>query len=64
MPSATFEPVLSTADAAKAIEAVCEPLLSVAVITAVTSWVRLPAVAVKLALVDPAGTVTEAGTVS
>ena len=35
-----------TVGAAKAIEAVCEPPLSVAVITAVTSWVRLPAPAV------------------
>ena len=61
--SAVHDTWLTSAAAAKAIEAVCE-LPRVAVTTAVASWVRVPAVAVKEAAVDPAGIVTEVGSVN
>jgi hypothetical protein len=54
---------LTRVGATREIDAVCELPLSVAVITAAWSEVMVPAVALKLAVPEPAGTVTAAGTV-
>ena len=53
-----------TVGATSAIEAVCELPLYVAVMTAFWAVEMVPAVAANVALLEPAATVTEAGTLS
>jgi hypothetical protein len=55
---------LTVTAVAKAIDAVCVPPFNAAVTVAVWSDAIVPAVAVKVAVVDPAATVTDPGTVS